>query len=159
VALDDIYLTQAGYEKLVHELEYMKNEKRRSLSKAIGEARAHGDLSENAEYDAAKDAQAANEAKIGELEFKLSHARIIENENISKDEILIGATAVLRDTDADKEFTYTLVSELEADYAQGKISVTSPLGKGLLGHKVGEDVEITVPAGTRHYKIITISRA
>jgi transcription elongation factor GreA len=91
--------------------------------------------------------------------MRLSHARIIENENISKDEILIGATAVLRDTDADKEFTYTLVSELEADYAQGKISVTSPLGKGLLGHKVGEDVEITVPAGTRHYKIITISRA
>jgi transcription elongation factor GreA len=159
VAHDDIYLTQAGYEKLVHELEYMKNEKRRSISKSIGEARAHGDLSENAEYDAAKDAQAANEAKIGELEFKLSHARIIENENIPKDEILIGATAVLRDTDADKEFTYTLVSELEADYAQGKISVTSPLGKGLLGHKVGEDVEITVPAGTRHYKVITISRA
>jgi transcription elongation factor GreA len=159
VANDDIYLTQAGYEKLVHELEYMKNEKRRSISKSIGEARAHGDLSENAEYDAAKDAQAANEAKIGELEFKLSHARIIENENIPKDEILIGATAVLRDTDADKEFTYTLVSELEADYAQGKISVTSPLGKGLLGHKVGEDVEITVPAGTRHYKVITISRA
>jgi len=159
VAFDDIYLTQAGYEKLVHELEYMKNEKRRSLSKAIGEARAHGDLSENAEYDAAKDAQAANEAKIGELEFKLSHARIIENENISKDEILIGATAVLRDTDADKEFTYTLVSELESDYAQGKISVTSPLGKGLLGHKVGEDIEITVPAGARHYKVISISRA
>jgi transcription elongation factor GreA len=159
VAFDDIYLTQAGYEKLVHELEYMKNEKRRSLSKAIGEARAHGDLSENAEYDAAKDAQAANEAKIAELEYKLSHARIIENENISKDEILIGATVVLRDTDADKEFTYTLVSELEADYAAGKISVTSPLGKGLLGHKIGEDIEITVPAGTRHYKVITISRA
>jgi transcription elongation factor GreA len=159
VAFDDIYLTQAGYEKLVHELEYMKNEKRRGLSKAIGEARAHGDLSENAEYDAAKDAQAANEAKIAELEFKLSHARIIENENISKDEILIGATVVLRDTDADKEFTYTLVSELEADYAAGKISVTSPLGKGLLGHKIGEDIEITVPAGTRHYKVITISRA
>ena len=159
MAFDDIYLTQAGYEKLVHELEYMKNEKRRGLSKAIGEARAHGDLSENAEYDAAKDAQAANEAKIAELEFKLSHARIIENENISKDEILIGATVVLRDTDADKEFTYTLVSELEADYAAGKISVTSPLGKGLLGHKIGEDIEITVPAGTRHYKVITISRA
>ena len=159
MALDDIYLTQAGYEKLVHELEYMKNEKRRSISKSIGEARAHGDLSENAEYDAAKDAQAANEAKIGELEFKLSHARIIENENIPKDEILIGATAVLRDIDADKELTYTLVSELEADYAQGKISVTSPLGKGLLGHKAGEDVEITVPAGTRHYKVISISRA
>jgi len=159
VASDDIYLTQAGYEKLVHELEYMKNEKRRGFSKAIGEARAHGDLSENAEYDAAKDAQAANEAKIAELEFKLSRARIIENENIPSDEILIGATALLRDTDTDKEYTYTLVSELEADYAQGKISVTSPLGKGLLGHKEGQDIEITVPAGTRHYRVLKISRA
>ena len=159
MASDDIYLTQAGYEKLVHELEYMKNEKRRGFSKAIGEARAHGDLSENAEYDAAKDAQAANEAKIAELEFKLSRARIIENENIPKDEILIGATAVLLDTDTDKEYTYTLVSELEADYTQGKISVTSPLGKGLLGHKEGQNIDITVPAGTRHYKVLKISRA
>jgi transcription elongation factor GreA len=159
VGADDIYLTQAGYEKLVHELEYMKNEKRRGFSKAIGEARAHGDLSENAEYDAAKDAQAANEAKIAELEFKLSRARIIENENIPHDEILIGATARLRDTDTDKEFTYTLVSELEADYAAGKISVTSPLGKGLLGYKEGQDIEIKVPAGTRHFKVLKITRA
>ena len=158
MASDDIYLTQAGYEKLVHELEYMKNEKRRGFSKAIGEARAHGDLSENAEYDAAKDAQAANEEKIAELESKLSRARIIENENIPHDEILIGATALLRDTDKDKEYTYTLVSELEADYAAGKISVTSPLGKGLLGHKEGQDIAITVPAGTRHYKVLKISR-
>jgi transcription elongation factor GreA len=159
VGSDDIYLTQAGYEKLVHELEYMKNEKRRGFSKAIGEARAHGDLKENAEYDAAKDAQAANEGKISELEFKLSRARIIENENIPHDEILIGATALLRDTDTDKEFTYTLVSELEADYAANKISVTSPLGKGLLGYKVGQDIEIKVPAGTRHFKVLKISRA
>jgi transcription elongation factor GreA len=158
LASDDIYLTQAGYEKLVRELEFMKNEKRRSISKAIGEARAHGDLSENAEYDAAKDAQAANEAKIAELEFKLSRARIIENENIASDEILIGATAVLLDTDTGKECAFTLVSELEADYGQGKISVTSPLGKGLLGHKAGEAIEITVPAGTRHYKVLTIRR-
>ena len=159
MASDDIYLTQAGYEKLVHELEFMKNEKRRSISKSIGEARAHGDLSENAEYDAAKDAQAANEAKISELEYKLSHARIIENENIPHDEVLIGATAVLLDTDTDKEYTYTLVSELEADYGQSKISVTSPLGKGLLGYKVGQDIEITVPAGIRHFKVLKISRA
>jgi transcription elongation factor GreA len=159
VASDDIYLTQAGYDKLVHELEYMKNEKRRSISKAIGEARAHGDLSENAEYDAAKDAQAANEAKIAELEYKLSCGRIIDDENMPKDEILIGATAVLRDTDTDKDYTYTLVSELEADYAQGKISVTSPLGKGLIGYKEGQDIEIAVPAGTRHFKVLKISRA
>ena len=158
MGLDDIYLTQAGYEKLVQELDFMKNAKRRQISKAIGEARAHGDLSENAEYDAAKDAQAENEAKIAELEFKLSRARIIENENIPQDEILIGATAVLLDTDTGKEYTYTLVSELESDYAAGKISVTSPLGKGLLGYKEGQDVSITVPAGTRHYKVLKISR-
>jgi len=158
VGLDDIYLTQVGYEKLVQELDFMKNAKRRQISKAIGEARAHGDLSENAEYDAAKDAQAENEAKIAELEFKLSRARIIENENIPQDEILIGATAVLLDTDTGKEYTYTLVSELESDYAAGKISVTSPLGKGLLGYKEGQDVSITVPAGTRHYKVLKISR-
>ncbi len=158
MGLDDIYLTQAGYEKLVQELDFMKNTKRRQISQAIAEARAHGDLSENAEYDAAKDAQAENEAKIAELEFKLSRARIIENENIAHDEILIGATVVLLDTDTDKEYTYTLVSELESDYAKGKISVTSPLGKGLLGYKEGQDVSITVPAGTRHYKVMKISR-
>lgn len=159
MASDDIYLTQAGYEKLVHELDFMKNEKRRSLAKAIGEARAHGDLSENAEYDAAKDAQAENEAKIAELEFQLSRARIIENENISADEILIGATAVLLDTDTGTEYTYTLVSELEADYSRGKISISSPLGKGLIGHREGQDIEIVVPAGTRHYRVLKISRA
>jgi len=132
---DEIYLTQAGYEKLLAELEFLKNQKRRNISKAIAEARSHGDLSENAEYDAAKDAQAANEAKIGELELKLSRFRIIENENIPADEILIGATAFLLDTDTGKEYSYTLVSELEADFAQGKYPLIHRLAKGYLAIK------------------------
>ena len=154
----DIYLTRDGYEKLVQELETLKTVRRRQLSKAIGEARAHGDISENAEYDAAKDAQAHNEQRISELEFKLSHARILDHENMSNDEVLIGAKVKLKDMDTDEEMEYTFVSEMESDYSLNKISVTSPVGKGLLGHKLGEVVEIKIPAGILKYKILNISR-
>jgi transcription elongation factor GreA len=143
---------------MMHELEYMKTTKRRQFAKAIAEARAYGDLSENAEYDAAKDAQAANEEKIMQLESKLARARIIENENIPHDEILIGATVELIDLSRDETRTYMLVSEEEADFDQGKISVTSPLGRGLIGHKAGETVDIKVPAGTLQLKVVKISR-
>jgi transcription elongation factor GreA len=153
----DIYLTQEGYEKLVNELEHLKTVKRRALAKAIGEARSYGDISENAEYDAAKDAQAHNEKEIVELEDKLARVRILDK-NISKDEVLIGAKVKLIDMDTQEELEYTLVSELEADYDQGKISVSSPVGSGLLGHKVNEVAEIKIPAGTLKYKIIKISR-
>lgn len=153
----DIYLTQEGYEKLVGELEYLKTIKRRQLSKAVGEARLHGDISENAEYDAARDAQGHNEKQIIELEDKLARVRILDK-NIPGDEALIGATVKLKDMDTKEELEYTLVSELEADYAQGKISVTSPVGLGLLGSKENEIVEIKIPAGTLKYKIIKISR-
>ena len=154
----DIYLTREGYEKLREELEFLKTVKRRELSKAVGEARSHGDISENAEYDAAKEAQALNEKRIAELEEKLSHARIIDDENIPKDEVLIGATVKLRDLDSGGELQYTLVSEIEADYGQGKISIASPVGKGLLGHKENETVEIKTPAGILRYKILKITR-
>ncbi|HNW39295.1 MAG TPA: transcription elongation factor GreA [Candidatus Omnitrophota bacterium] len=153
----DIYLTQEGYEKLVNELEYLKTTKRRALAKAIGEARSYGDISENAEYDAAKDAQAHNEKQISELEDKLARVRILDK-NIPKDEVLIGAKVKLKDMDTDEELEYTLVSELEADYNQGKISVSSPVGAGLLGHKVNQIAEIKIPAGTLKYKIIEITR-
>ena len=153
----EIYLTREGHDKLVKELEFLKTTKRRQLSKAIGEARAHGDISENAEYDAAKDAQGLNEKKIAELETKLSYAQIL-SDDIAKDEVLIGATVKLLDMDTAEEMEYTLVSELEADYNQGKISVTSPVGKGLLGHKENETVEINIPAGILKYKIVKISR-
>jgi len=153
----EIYLTRAGYEKLVEELDFLKTAKRRELSKAIGQARAQGDISENAEYDAARDAQGLNEKKIAELEGKLSRARILP-EDIAKDEILIGASVNLLDMATDEELEYTLVSEMEADYAQGKISINSPVGKGLLGHKENEIVQINIPAGVLRYKIIKISR-
>lgn len=156
--MHETYLTRKGHEKLVEELEKLKKVERRKLSKAVGEARAHGDISENAEYDAAKEAQALNEKKIAELEAKLSGCRILDDENIPKDEVLIGATVLLKDLESDQELTYTLVSEIEADYSQNKISVSSPVGAGLLNHKVNEAVEIKIPAGILKYKILKITR-
>jgi len=153
----DLYLTKAGHQKLVEELEYLKNTKRKALSKAIGEARAHGDISENAEYDAAKDAQGLNEKRIAELEQKLSCARLLDD-NISADEVLIGARVRLKDLDTGEEVEYFLVSGEEADYEQGKISISSPIGSGLLNHKLNEKIEIKIPAGTLKYKILKISR-
>ena len=154
----EVYLTKKGYEKLSEELEYLKNVRRREISKAIGTAREHGDLSENAEYDAAKDAQGYNEKKISELEEKLSHVRIIEDQDIPHGEVLIGATVKLKDLDNGEELEYTLVSEEESDYEQNKIAITSPIGLGLLSHKENEEVDIKVPAGILRYKILKISR-
>ncbi|MFA5356878.1 MAG: transcription elongation factor GreA [Candidatus Omnitrophota bacterium] len=155
---EDIYLTKEGYEKLITELEFLKKDKRRELSKRIGEARSHGDISENAEYDAAKEAQGMNEKRIVELEHKLARARIIEYENIPKDEVLIGAKVRLKDIASGEELDYTLVSEAEADYSAGKISVNSPVGSGLLNHRINDTVEIRVPAGVLKYKVMDISR-
>jgi len=156
--MEEIYLTRAGYEKLIQELEFFKKEKRKQLSRAIGEARAHGDISENAEYDAAKEAQGLNEKRIAELECKLSCVRIIDDEDIPKDEVLIGATVTLVDLDSQEVLEYTLVSETEADYTAGKISITSPVGAALLNHREKETVEIKVPAGILRYQILKISR-
>ena len=153
-----MYLTRSGHKKLMEDLEYLKTVKRRQLSKAIGEARSHGDISENSEYDAAKEAQGLNEKKIAELEDKLASARILDDKDIPSDEVLIGATVRLKDASSGEELEYTLVSELEADYEGGKISVNSPIGSGLLNHKLNEVVEIKIPAGTLKYKILKISR-
>ena len=155
---DKIYLTPEGYEKLRKELKYLKTVRRRALSKEIEKARSYGDISENAEYDAAKEAQGLNEKKIAELEEKLTNAQMLDESRIPKDEALIGAKVKLKDIDSGEEIEYILVSELEADFSKGKISVTSPVGKGLLGHKKSEIVEIQVPAGTLKYKILKISR-
>ncbi len=156
--MEEIYLTQEGYEKLFRELEHLRNVKRRKISEALASARAQGDISENAEYDAAKEAQALNEQRIAELEDKLTRVRIIDNEDITSDEALLGAKVKLEDLDSGEEMEYTLVSELEADYSAGKISVTSPVGKCLLGHGKGEIVEIKVPAGVLKYRILEVSR-
>lgn len=154
----EAYLTPEGFEKLIKQLGYLKTAKRRELSKEIAKARAHGDISENAEYAAAKEAQGLNEKKIAELEENLSRTQILDDSNIPKDEALLGATITLKDLETDEEIRYMLVSELEADFAQGKISVTSPVGKALLGHKKGEVVDVEVPAGTLKYKVLDISR-
>jgi len=142
----------------MEELEYLKTTKRRQLSKAVGEARSHGDISENAEYDAAKDAQGLNEKKISELEEKLASARILDDSEMSSDEVLIGATVKIKDLDSGEILEYTLVSEMEADYESGKISITSPIGNGLLNHKLDEVIEIKIPAGILKYQILKISR-
>ena len=154
----DVYLTREGYEKLRKELEYLQNVKRKEFSKAIGEARLHGDLSENAEYTYAKEAQGLNEKKIAELQDKLSRAKLIDESAMSKDEVLIGAKVRIKDLDSGEEIEYALVSEEEADYSNNKISVTSPVGEALIGHKADEVVKIKVPAGTLRYKVLRISR-
>lgn len=156
--MSKIYLTREGYDKLFEELERLKTVKRRQLSKAVAEARAHGDISENAEYEAARDAQGLNEKRIAELQGKLADAEIINNENMPKDEILIGAKVQLRDLDTDEVIEYMLVSEAEANYDEGKISVTSPIGSSLLNHKVKDVLEIKVPAGILKYEVLKISR-
>lgn len=157
--MDDIYLTHRGHQKLAEELEYLKTTKRRDIARAIEVARGYGDLSENAEYSAAKEAQAHNEQRIAELEQRLASARIIPESEMSSDEVLIGATVTLEDLDTGEQLTYTLVSEIEADYEQNKISVTSPVGKGLLNHKRNEVVKIDIPAGTLTYKVLSIARS
>lgn len=155
----EIFLTQKGFEKLKEELDCLKGPRRREISSQIARARAMGDLSENAEYDAAKEAQAHLEKKIMELEDKLSRARIIENENIASDKVYVGATVKLKDEDAQEELEYIMVSPPEADYAQNKISIESPIGKALMGQEEGAAVKINVPAGILSYKILKITRS
>lgn len=153
-----IKLTREGRDKICKDLERLKGEKRREIAKALAEARAHGDLSENAEYDAAKEAQAMNEKKIAELEDTLMRAQLIDNSIISSDEALLGATVKVKDASTGEEFDYMLVSEEESDFDSNKISSSSPVGSALLGHKVGDTVEVKVPAGVLKYEIISITR-
>ena len=154
---DVVYLTRAGYQKLYDELEQLKSE-RIKISKAIEEARLQGDISENAEYDAAKEAQAHNVARTSEVEAKLARVRIIEDEDIPSDKIYIGAIVSLKDLDSKEEFQYMMVSPEEANYEENKLSIFAPIGKALMGHAVGEELKIKVPAGTLKYKILKIKR-
>ena len=153
-----IRLTRIGYEKLKTEYEELTTKKRREIARALEHARAFGDLKENAEYDAAKNAQALNEKRISQLSDRLSRAELLDDSDLEKDKILIGATAKLQDQDTDDEFEYMFVSTEEADYASSKISVTSPIGQALMGHKVGDVVQIKVPAGILTYKVLKITR-
>lgn len=145
-------MTPTGYAKLKEELEKLLKVERPKNIKAIAEARAHGDLSENAEYHAAKERQGQVEAYIADLEDRASRAQIIDPSSLSGDRIVFGATVTLRD-DQDKPVKYQIVGQTEADAKVGRISYNSPLGKALIGRKVGHDIEVTVPSGDRFYQV------
>ncbi len=151
------YLTQGGYDKLKAELDELKSTGRREAAHAISEARAQGDLSENAEYDAAKNAQGMLELKISELETILSNARVIDESQLDDSKVAILSNVTIQNLKTGKEMTYKLVSETEADAKLMKISVTSPIGHGLLGKEKGDVAEIQTPAGVMKFKVVNIT--
>lgn len=152
------YMTEEGLRKLKDELKFLKTTERKRIIKAIAEARSHGDLSENAEYDAAKDAQGMLEAKIAGLEAAVSQARIVDESVIDDSKAYILSQVTVKNHNVGKEVTYTLVSAQEADFTQKKISIESPIGKALLGKSVGDVVEVKVPAGTMKLEVLGLSR-
>ena len=156
--MSDVYLSRDGMQKLQDELKELKSTERPEVRTALKRAREFGDLSENAEYSAAKERLMFLEQRINRLEETLSRARLIENENIPDDKVYIGATVELEDLVKNRQLTYVLVSPEEADFEEGKISTVSPIGRGLLGKAEGEEAEIEVPAGKLHYRIVKISR-
>jgi transcription elongation factor GreA len=155
---DVAYYTEEGLKKLKDELHDMKSVQRPRISEQIAEARDKGDLSENAEYDAAKEAQGLLEMRISKMEGLISKARIIDNTMMDNSKVYILSTVKIKNVDNGMEVAYTLVAESEADLKSGKISVTSPIGKGLLGKSVGEIAEITVPNGILKFEILEVSR-
>ncbi len=151
------YYTKEGLQKLKNELEHMKSVERPNISRQIGEARDKGDLSENAEYDAAKEAQGLLEMKISKLEETLANARVLDSSMVDISKVMVLSNVKIRNTANKAEMKYKLVSESEADLKSGKISVNSPIGKGLIGKKVGETAEIQVPSGTMTFEIVEIT--
>ena len=154
----EILLTQEGYDNLEKELEYLKTEKRGEIAERIKVALGFGDLSENSEYDEAKNAQAENENKIAELENKVRYAKIIDESEIDTKTVQVGNIVKLYDEEFDEEVSYTIVGSTEVDLAQAKISNESPIGSALMGKKKGETVEVQTPAGISKYKILTIKK-
>ncbi len=152
--MDDIFLTSEGLAKLEAELRELKIVKRKEIVTAIQEARAQGDLSENAEYDAAKEAQAYNERRIAELQDLLNRAKLIDENAIPKDKVCIGKWVRLMNLRASKEVKYHLVAPEEADFSAGKLSITSPIGKALVGRAIGDEVDVQAPAGSVRYKLL-----
>ena len=151
------YMTQKGYKKLLEEVNHLENVKRPEISKQIAEARDKGDLSENAEYDAAKEAQGLLEAKISQLKGLIASARLIDESQISTDSVQIMNKVTIRNTKNNQSMVYTLVAESEANLKAGKIAVNTPIGHGLLGKKVGDIVDIKVPSGIMSFEIMNIS--
>ena len=152
------YYTKEGLEKLKEELHHLKTEGRASIAKAIAEARDKGDLSENAEYDAAKEAQGLHEAKIAKLEATLANSRLLDESKLDLSKVLALSIVKIKNVKNGATMTYQLVAESEADLKSGKISVKSPIAQGLLGKSVGDKTEIQVPAGKIEFEILEISR-
>jgi len=152
------YYTEEGLKKLQEELSQLRNVERPRISQQIAEARDKGDLSENAEYDAAKDAQGMLELRISKLEEVMANARVIDESKLDNSKALVLSTVKIKNKSNGQTMSYTLVAENEADLKLGKISVSSPIGKGLLGKKVGDVAEISVPSGKLQFEIIEIRR-
>jgi transcription elongation factor GreA len=155
--MDKIPMTAAGYAALEAELKVRQQEERPRIIQAIAEARSHGDLSENAEYHAAKEAQSLNEGRVAELEDKLSRAEIIDISKLSGTSVKFGATVTIVDEDTDEKKVYQIVGETEANVKQGKVSITSPTARALIGKKVGDTVEVNTPGGGKSYEILDVA--
>ena len=151
------YMTKAGYDKKMQELAHLENVERPAVVQAIVEAREKGDLSENAEYDAARERQGMLKAKIAELKSLIAGARIIDESKINTDEVQLLTKVTIKNMSNNAQMTYTIVTETESNLREGKISITTPIAKGLVGHKVGDVVEIQAPAGTMKFEILEIS--
>jgi transcription elongation factor GreA len=154
----DVFLTAEGLKKLENELDELKTVRRKEIAERIKQALAFGDISENSEYDEAKNEQAQLEERIAKLEMVLRNAKLIDDEEISTDVVSIGSRVVVNDLEYDEEMEYTIVGSAEANPFEGKISNESPVGSALLGKKKGDIVEVQVPDGVIKYKIITITR-
>ena len=157
MAKEIIYLTAEGYKKLKDELDHMRSVERPAILAAIAEARDKGDLSENAEYDAAREAQGLLEMRIAKLEDSLANARVIDESKIDKSKVQILSKVSLLNHNTKKEVAYTIVAEHEANLREGKLAIGTPIAKALLGHKKGDCVDVVVPAGTIHFEILDIS--
>ena len=157
MASNIVYLTEAGLQKLKDELDHLRSVERPAISAAIAEARDKGDLSENAEYDAAKEAQGMLEMRIAKLEDTVANARVIDESKIDKSKVQILSKVTLLNHNNQKQMTYTIVAEHEANLREGKLAIGTPIAKALLGRKKGDRVDVEVPAGTIHFEILDIS--
>ncbi len=155
--MEKVPMTAAGYDRLQEELRHLKIVERPAVIKAIAEAREHGDLSENAEYHAARERQSFIEGRVGELEDKISRAEIIDPAKLSGDTVKFGATVTLADEDTDQEITYQIVGSEESDIRNGFLSITSPLARALIGKAIGDNVEVPTPGGSKMYEIVTLA--
>ena len=156
MAMEKVPMTAEGHEIVTAELQRLKSQERPRIIAAISEARAHGDLSENAEYHAAKEQQGLNEAKVAELEDKLSRAEVIDVSKMSGSTVKFGATVSLIDEDTEEKVKYKIVGELEANVREGKVSIASPIARALIGKSKGETAEVTTPKGSKSYQITKI---